>query len=57
MTSGEGWMTAEAAARYLGMPSRKALYQALRRGQVRGHRLGRRIRFLKTELDQSLTRM
>ena len=53
----DGWMTADEAARYLGMPSRKALYQAIRRGQIRGHRLGRRLRFQKVDLDQALTRM
>jgi excisionase family DNA binding protein len=48
----EGWMNAETAARYLGMPSRRALYQAVRRGQIPGHRIGRRLRFSKAELDQ-----
>ena len=48
------WMTAEEAARYLGLPSRKALYQAVRRGQIPGHRMGRRLRFDGGELGQLL---
>jgi len=49
------WLGAEQAVRYLGLPSRKALYQAVRRGQVPVHRLGaRRMRFRRSELDQAL---
>lgn len=49
------WLTAEEAVTYLGLPSRKALYQAVRRGQVPVHRLGqRRMRFSRAELDQAL---
>ena len=50
------WMTAVEAARYLGFPSRKALYQALRRGQIPGHRIGRRLRFSALELDRFINR-
>ena len=51
------WLGARDAARYLGLPSRKALYQAVRRGQVPVHRLGtRRMRFRRIELDQVLQR-
>ena len=51
------WLTALEAANYLGLPSRKALYQAVRRGQVPVHRLGRRrLRFRRAELDQLLQR-
>jgi excisionase family DNA binding protein len=51
------WLGADQAARYLGLPSRKALYQAVRRGQVPVHRLGlRRMRFRRAELDQVLER-
>jgi len=51
------WLAADQAVRYLGLPSRKALYQAVRRGQVPVHRLGtRRMRFRRAELDQLLER-
>ena len=49
-----GWLTADEAASYLGLPSRRALYMAIRRGQVPVHRLGRRMRFDVRELDESL---
>ena len=51
------WLGATEAAGYLGLPSRKALYQAVRRGQVPAHRLGaRRMRFRRVELDEVLER-
>jgi excisionase family DNA binding protein len=51
------WLGADQATRYLGFPSRKALYQAVRRGQVPVHRLGkRRMRFRRSELDRVLER-
>jgi excisionase family DNA binding protein len=50
------WLTVEEAARYLGLPSRKALYQAVRRGHVPAHRLGRVLRFRRLELDAALAR-
>lgn len=49
-----GWLTADEAATYLGFPSRRALYMAIRRGQVPVHRLGRRMRFDARELDEAL---
>ncbi len=49
-----GWLTAGEAATYLGLPSRRALYMAIRRGQVPVHRLGRRMRFDVGELDEAL---
>ena len=49
------WLNADAAVRYLGLPSRQALYQAIRRGQVPVHRLGRRLRFSRADLDRLLT--
>ncbi len=55
-TSPDRWLTAPEAAAYLGLPSHRALYQAIRRGQVRTHRLGRRLRFRTAELDAVLTR-
>ena len=50
------WLTVEQAVRYLGLPSRKALYQAIRRGHVPVHRMGRGLRFFRAELDDALTR-
>jgi excisionase family DNA binding protein len=50
------WLTADEATAYLGFPSRKALYAAVERGQVPGHKLGRRLRFSRTELDALLGR-
>ena len=50
-----GWLTSEEAAAYLRLPSVRALYQAVRRGQVPAHRLGpRRLRFSRAELDRAL---
>ena len=48
------WLTPEQAARFLGLPSVRALYQAVRRGQIPVHRLGRRLRFRREELDRVL---
>jgi excisionase family DNA binding protein len=51
------WLSADAAAEYLGLPSRRALYQAVRRGQVPARRLGpRRLRFSRADLDGVLGR-
>ena len=50
------WLTADEATAYLGFPSRKALYAAVERGQVPGHKLGRRLRFSRAELDALLGR-
>ncbi len=47
------WLNPPQAARYLGLPYLKALYQAVRRGQIPAHRLGlKRLRFNKHELDK-----
>jgi excisionase family DNA binding protein len=48
------WLTADEATSYLGFPSRKALYAAVERGQVPAHKLGRRLRFRRAELDALL---
>ena len=49
------WLTADEATAYLGLPTRKALYAAVARGQVPTHRLGRRrLRFKLDELDHVL---
>ena len=50
------WLTADEATAHLGFPSRKALYAAVERGQVPGHKLGRRLRFSRSELDALLGR-
>jgi excisionase family DNA binding protein len=50
------WLTADEATAYLGFPSRKALYAAVERGQVPAHKLGRRLRSRRAELDALLDR-
>jgi excisionase family DNA binding protein len=50
------WLTADEATAYLGFPTRKALYAAVERGQVPAHKLGRRLRFSRSELDAILRR-
>jgi excisionase family DNA binding protein len=50
------WLTVEETVAYLGLKSRMALYQAVRRGTVTAHRLGRRLRFRRSELDEMLGR-
>ena len=53
-TSGPSpWLTAQEAADYLRI-SRRALYQAVRRGQIPRHHFGRRLRFRREELDAAL---
>ena len=48
----DAWLTTDEAVAYLGLPSRTALYQAVRCGQVPARRLGvRRMRFSRAELD------
>jgi hypothetical protein len=52
-----GWLTANEATVLLRFPSRKALYDAVSRGQVPAHRLGRRrLRFSRLELESLLSR-
>lgn len=48
------WLSTEEAVEYLRFPSRDALYQAVQRGQVPTHRLGRRLRFRRVELEALL---
>lgn len=48
------WLTADEATVYLRFPTRDALYQAVHRGQVPAHRIGRRLRFRRSELDAHL---
>jgi excisionase family DNA binding protein len=56
--SQDAWLTADEAKAHLGLPSRKALYAAVARGQVPAHRLGRRrLRFNRGELDSLLGRL
>ena len=52
----DSWLTVEQAAEYLGFPSRAALYMAIRRGQVPAYKMGKRVRFKRSELDQAFTR-
>lgn len=49
------WLNSTEAATYLRMPSVRALYQAIRRGQIPVHRVGpRSMRFNRAELDRAL---
>jgi excisionase family DNA binding protein len=48
------WFTADEAARYLRLPSRRALYKRVERRQVRAHRWGRQLRFHRRDLDALL---
>ena len=50
------WLTIMEAVEYLRFPSRGALYQAIRRGQIPAHKLGARIRLKRSELDAAFTR-
>lgn len=50
------WLTPAQAVRYLGLPSLKSLYQAVRRGTLPASRIGRVLRFFRTELDAALLR-
>ncbi|MFC1609707.1 helix-turn-helix domain-containing protein [Myxococcota bacterium] len=50
------WLNADQAVRYLNLPSRKALYQAVRRGHIPARRLGKRLRFSALELDKVLAK-
>lgn len=48
------WLSAEQAAEYLALSSKQALYQAVRRGEIPCYRLGKRLRFKRSELDRLL---
>ncbi len=48
------FLTVDEACDYLGLKSRGALYQRIRRGQVPAHRFGRSLRFVPTELSNAL---
>lgn len=50
-TGAPEWLDAPAAAKHLGLPSLKALYQLVRGGDVPAHKLGRRLRFARADLD------
>jgi excisionase family DNA binding protein len=50
------WLTAEEAKSYLAFPSVKALYEAVRRGTIPVHKIGRRLRFDRRELEKLLSR-
>jgi len=51
------WMNADELAEYLSLPSRKAVYQAVRRGEIPAHRFGeKRLRFRRDEIDEVLAR-
>lgn len=48
------WLTAAEAADYLRLPTVRALYKRVERGQVPAHRLGRQFRFHRRDLDALL---
>jgi excisionase family DNA binding protein len=48
------WMTADEVAEYLRLPSRRAVYQATRRGAIPYVKLGRLTRFRKKDIDAVL---
>jgi excisionase family DNA binding protein len=48
------WLTAAEAAAYLRLPTTRALYKRVERGQVPAHRWGRHFRFRRAELDALL---
>ena len=54
VTADRVWLTPDQAVRYLGLPSLKALYQAVRRGTVPVCHIGRTLRFFRHELDEAL---
>ncbi len=45
------WFSAQEAADYLSLPTKQALYVALRREKIPVYRLGKRLRFLRSDLD------
>jgi hypothetical protein len=51
---GDRWLTPDEAFVHLGLPTRKALYAAVARGQVPVHRWNTRLRFARSELDALL---
>ena len=53
-TTSNHWLNATEAASYLSLPSRRALYQAVRRGTIPAYRWGKRLRFKRLELDDVL---
>ena len=51
MATNSPWMTSDEAVVYLRLPSRRALYQRMRRGTIKFYKDGRRILFRREELD------
>jgi excisionase family DNA binding protein len=49
------WLTAAEAADYLRLPTTRALYKRVERGQVPAHRWGRQLRFARREIDALLS--
>jgi excisionase family DNA binding protein len=50
MAKQPAWLTSKQAAEHLGLPTARAVYQAVRRGELPAHRLGKRLRFRAEEL-------
>jgi len=52
-----GWLNSKQAAARLAYPSIRALYQAMRRGNVPYYRHGKRVLFKPEELDSLIKRV
>ncbi len=50
------WLSADEATDHIAFKSKRALYEAVRRGTIPVHRLGRRLRFDRAELDRLLSK-
>lgn len=48
------WLNAREAAEYLRLPTVRALYKRIERGQLPAHRFGRQLRFARREIDALL---
>ena len=49
------WLTADEAAERLRLPTVRALYQRVARGQLKAYRLGRSLRFRRREVDSAVS--
>lgn len=49
------WLSPEETRAYLSLPSLDALYKMVRRGTIKGYRLGRLLRFSQSDLDAMIS--